>query len=155
MSRESYIGNPPETQVLGVLSVPIPLFQRNQGARATAQAEARIADAEQEAFGLQLLNLIEQNRAAVTGAASRLRTYGGEILPTFEENLRLLQRAFELGEIDILQVSVAREQFLRTQTDALDAYLEYFRAVADLEASIGTDLWPERHESTLDAEDQP
>ena len=156
VSRENYIRNPPETQVLGVLSVPVPLFQRNQGARATALAEARIADAEQEAFGLQLLNLIEQNRAAVTGAASRLRTYGGEILPTFEENLRLLQRAFELGEIDILQVSVAREQFLRTQTDALDAYLEYFQAVADLEASIGTDLWPdERHESTLDAEDQP
>ncbi len=154
VNRESYVQNPPETQVLGVLSVPIPLFQRNQGARAIAQAETRIADAEQVAFGMQLLSLIEQNRTAVSAAASQLRTYGGEILPTFEENLRLLQRAFELGEIDILQVSVAREQFLRTQTDALNAYLDYFQAIADLEASIGTDLWPnDRHEPTLGEEE--
>lgn len=155
VNRENYVQNPPETQVLGVLSVPIPLFQRNQGARATAQAEAHIANAEQEAFGLQLLTLIEQNRTAVAAAAAQLRTYGGEILPTFEENLRLLQRAFELGEIDILQVSVAREQFLRIQTNALDAYVDYFQAVADLETTIGADLWPNtRHERPVDGEDQ-
>lgn len=158
--REGFPAGPPETQVLGVVSVPIPLFQRNQGARATAQAQSRIADAERQAFGSQLLNLIEQHRTAVAAAAAQVRTYGREILPTFEENLRLIQRAFELGEIDILQVSVARERFLRIQTDALDAYTDYFQAVADLEASIGTDLWPdEQHEPTQDAaperEDQP
>lgn len=150
-----------ETIVLGTLSVPIPVVQRNQGARATARAEARIADAEQQAFTSQLSNHIEQNRTAVIAAASRVRTYGGEILPTFEENLRLIQRAFELGEIDILQVSVARERFLRIQTDSLDAYSDYFQAIADLEASIGTDLWPDEGHDAHDldtvppSEDQP
>jgi len=154
--REGFPAGPPETQLMGVLSVPIPLFQRNQGARATAEAQSRIADAEREAFGSQLLNLIEQNRTALAAAAAQVRTYGREILPTFEENLRLIQRAFELGEIDILQVSVARERFLRIQTDALDAYVDYFQAVADLEASIGTDLWPEeRHEHAPSGEEQP
>lgn len=114
-----------------------------------ARAEARIANAERVAFGSQLASRLEQNRTAVIAAAARVRTYGHEILPTFEENLRLIQRAFELGEIDILQVSVARELFLSIQTEALDAYTDYFQAIADLEASIGTDLWPdERHEPT-------
>src|SRR5690606_10304038 len=128
LMRESFVQGPPETQVLGVLSVPIPLFQRNQADRAVSHAEARVVDAERDAFGSQLLNLIEQNRTGVLAAAAQVRTYGREILPTFEENLRLIQRAFELGEIDVLQVSVARERFLRMQRNALDAYVDYFRA---------------------------
>lgn len=156
LMREGFQAGPPETQVLGVLSLPFPLIQRNQGARATAHTETRIAEAERSAFGSLLLNRIEQHRTAVVAAAARVRTYGREILPSFEESLRLIRRAFELGEIDILQVSVARERFLRIQTDALDAYVDYFQAVADLEASIGTDLWPdERHEPAADGEDQP
>ncbi len=137
-----------ETVVLGILSLPIPLVQRNQGARATAHAKARVAEAKTQAFITQLKSRIEQNWTAVTAAAARVRTYGSEILPRFEENLRLIQRAFELGEIDILQVSVARERFLRIQTDALVAYSDYFQAVADLEASIGADLWPDEHHGT-------
>ncbi len=154
--REGFPAGPPELQLMGVFSVPIPLFQRNQGGRAMAEAQVRIANAQREAFATQLLSLIEQNRTALTAAAAQVRTYGREILPKFEENLRLIQRAFELGEIDILQVSVARERFLRIQTDALDAYVNYFQAVADLEASIGTDLWPDhREEDGLRAKDQP
>lgn len=143
LMRENFRLGPPETQLLGVFAVPIPMFQRNQGARAAARAEVNIVSAERNAFGLQLLYLIEQNRAAVAATAAQVRIYSDEILPTFEENLRLIKRAFELGEIDILQVSVARERFLRIQAEVLAAYNDYFQAVADLEASIGTDLWPE------------
>ncbi|MBK8009760.1 MAG: TolC family protein [Deltaproteobacteria bacterium] len=109
--REGFPAGPPETQVLGVVSVPIPLFQRNQGARATAQAQSRIADAERQAFGSQLLNFIEQHRTALWPQQLLKSEPTAAILPTFEENLRLIQRAFELGGIDILQVSVARERF--------------------------------------------
>ncbi len=147
VTREGTPAGLEETIVLGTLSLPIPVIQRNQGARETARTESRIAGAEQAAFGSQLHNRIEQHRTAVIASAAQLRTYGSEILPTFEENLRLIQRAFELGEIDILQVSVARERFLRIQADALDAYGNYFQAIADLEGAIGADLWPdERHE---------
>lgn len=156
VNRESFRQGPPETKIFGTIAIPIPLARRNQGARAEAQAQEEVASAEQAAFFARLSNLIEQHRTAVEAAAARLRAYGQEILPTFEENLRLLQRAFELGEIDILQVSVARERFLRIQTDALDAYVDYFQAVADLEAAIGADLWPEeRHEHAAHNEAPP
>jgi len=152
-TREGLATGPKETHVLGVLSLPVPLAQTNQGERATARVQARIVEAQRAAFDSQLSNQIEQHRTAVAAAAVRVRTYGHEIVPNFEENLRLIQRAFELGEIDILQVSVARERFLRIQTDALDAYVDYFEAVADLEATVGTDLWPhERHEHAVGGE---
>ncbi len=155
-TREGAPAGLAETVVLATISVPIPLAQRNQGQRARAHAEVSIADAQRTAFSAVLRSRIEQDRTEVAAAAARVRTYGSEIVPTFEDNLRLIQRAFELGEIDILQVSVARERFLRSQTDALDAYADYFQAVADLEASIGTDLWPdERHEHSQSEEQTP
>ena len=147
LSRQGLAAGLSETALVGTLSLPLPLFRRNQGARAEARARVQSARAEQVAFGSVLRNQIEQFRTSVLASADRVRTYGREILPTFEENLRLIQRAFELGEIDILQVSVARERFLRIQADALDAYGDYFVAIADLEGAIGADLWPdERHE---------
>lgn len=152
-SREGApLGGTAQTIVVGTLSVPVPLVQFNQGPRAEALARVNIKDAERAAFASQLESSIELHRTAVLSAAARVRTYGGEILPTFEENLRLIQRAFELGEIDILQVSVARERFLKIQTDALDAYSSYFQAIADLEGTIGTDLWPEEHHEHRDSQ---
>lgn len=155
-TREGRAPGSEETVVLGTLSLPLPFSERNQGARATSQAQLRVVHAELEAFERRLRIKIEQHRSAVAAAALRVRTYGSTILPTFEENLTLLQRAFELGEIDILQVSVARERFLRLQTDALAAYRLYFRAVANLEGSLGTDLWPdERHVHNLPDQEHP
>ncbi len=156
LSREGAPSGLEEKTAHLTLSLPIPLGRRNQGPRAAARAEARIAQAEERAFGSRLDSRIARHRSAVAAAAARLRAFGTEILPTFEENLRLIQRALELGEIDILQVSVARERFLHIQNDALDAYSDYFRAVADLEASIGTDLWPDdHHEVSAPREDRP
>lgn len=64
-----------------------------------------------------------------------------------------------------MEVMVARGRFLELQREALDAYEDYYRAVAALEAEIGEEIWPdERHvdpfpasaeTSSAAAEDQP
>ncbi|MCK6550418.1 TolC family protein, partial [Myxococcota bacterium] len=84
-------------------------------------------------------------RSEVAAAAERTRAYGAEILPRFEENLTLLRRAFELGELDLLALSTGRERFYRIQSDALDAQLDYFVALAALERVVGVDLWRDDH----------
>lgn len=132
-----------ETIVLGSLSIPVPMWRTNRGERTRARAHHAIALARAQAFSQRLTARLARAKGAVDSAARRLAVYGAEILPTFEENLALIRRAYELGEIDILEVSVAQERFLRTQRDALDAYADYFRAVAQLEAAVGTDVWPD------------
>jgi cobalt-zinc-cadmium efflux system outer membrane protein len=79
-------------------------------------------------------------RERVSANARLAELYGSEILPTFEKNLELLQKAFELGEIDVLQVMVAQELFLRTQQDALQSFADYYAAWAELEATVGAEL---------------
>ena len=87
------------------------------------------------------------SRSEVVAAAARVRSYGSEILPRLVENLSLLRRSFELGEIDLMELSIGRERFLRIQSDALVGHLDYFVALAGLERAVGADLWrDEQHE---------
>lgn len=136
-------GGQPEDSVLGVLTLPIPVFALNQAERAGSAARLEVALAEREAFASVLAARIERLRTAVDAAVERVSAYGENILPRFAENMRLLGRAFELGEIDLLQLSLALERFLSIQIEALDAYVDYAAALAALEAEIGAELWPE------------
>lgn len=131
--------------VLGVLSIPIPSFQLNQGPRAQARADVTVAEAELAAARRLLDGQVAEARSEVVAAAARTRAYGTEILPRFEENLTLLRRSFELGEIDILALSTGRERFLRIQSDALLAQQDYFVALSALERVVGVDLWRDDH----------
>ncbi|HEY6078577.1 MAG TPA: TolC family protein, partial [Polyangiaceae bacterium] len=142
-------GNPgdegPYHIVMGTLSIPIPLFQRNQGESAKAHAEVLVAESELDATRRLLEGQLAEARSEVVAAAARTRAYGEEILPRFEENLVLLRRSFELGEIDILALSAGRERFLGIQSDALAAQQDYFVALAGLERIVGVDLWLDDH----------
>lgn len=149
-------GNPvpasegPYNIVMGAVSIPIPSFQTNQGDRALAQADVTVAQAELTAAHQLLDGQIAEAHSQVVAAARRTHAYGTQILPQFEENLALLRRSFELGEIDILALSTGRERFLRIQSDALSAQLDYYVALAGLERVVGVDLWPDDHHGEVD-----
>lgn len=140
--------------VLGTLLMPIPFSQRNQAERARARAELMVRRAERNAFEQQLRAQLATAAAAVEADADRIAAYGTEILPAFEGNLALLQRAFELGEVDLLQVFVARERMLRIQEDALTAHEDYYRDVAALEAAVGVEIWPDEHDGHSDEHEE-
>lgn len=138
--NEAQLGPAPQQVLSGTLSVPLPVWVGSAPDR--SRARASIAEAEAElTVNLSTLGAeIVQARQRVDASAERARLYGTEILPTLETNLDLLQMAFELGEIDILQVMVAQERFLRTQQDALQAFADYYDAWAELEATVGSEL---------------
>jgi cobalt-zinc-cadmium efflux system outer membrane protein len=139
-----------EHVVRGTIAMPIPFSQRNQQGRADARAELAVRRAEQQAFQQTLQARLTRAAAAVDADGNRIAAYGTEILPAFEGNLSLLRRAFELGEVDLLQVLVARERLLRIQQDALTAHQDYYRDVAALEAEVGTEVWPDEHHEHRD-----
>ncbi len=137
--QEPKVGFPSHI-VLAMLTVPLPLWKRNQGNRAQSRADLTVAEQELEALRYALDIGIRRAIDAVNTAAERVRTYASEVVPRFEENLTLLERAFELGEVDIIEVFVARENFLRIQNEALEAYRAYYEAVFSLETLLGSPL---------------
>ena len=141
MATEREPGTPFRSQVgLASISIPIPLWRRNQGARARADAQLRIAEARATVVQRNLARDLDRTRDAVSTAADRLSTYTKDVLPRFSDNLAHLQRSFELGEIELLEVFVARERFLRLQTQALDVYEDYIAAVREYELAAGQPL---------------
>lgn len=126
-----------------VLGIPLPFVQTNQGERARARAELEVARAELESASARLRPRISRSASAVDAAARRLEVYATEILPRFAESLQMLRRGFELGELDLLEVAVARERFMQLQRDALDAFAEYHRALAELERELGAEVMGE------------
>lgn len=136
-----------ESQHIGMvtLTLPIPLFRRNRPARAAAEAAWITARAGEASTRRVVRVRVVRAVAAVNAAAARVESYGSEIIPSFASNMEKLVRAFELGEVDVLEVLVARGRYLELQRQALSAYADYFRAVAVLEGEIGGDVWPEDH----------
>lgn len=138
---------PPAFGVQGIVGVPLPVWQRNQGGIARARADAGVAAAQKASGEGVLVAQITRNRSAVVSASARVESYGADVLPRFDENLKLVRRAFDLGEVDLMEVSVARERFFRIQLDALGAHADYFAALAALERTVGVDLWDDTHAS--------
>lgn len=136
------------------LSLPLPFWQLNQGGRARARADASVARAEHGALARTVPVRVARAAAAVNAGADRVAIFGREIIPTFERNLERLGRAFDLGEIDVLELLVARGRFLDLQREALEAYDDYYRAAAELEAEVGAEVWPDRHDGPTE-EDRP
>lgn len=138
LAREREPGTPVTSRVaLATVSIPLPLWQRNQGDKARARARLRIASTERAVVARQLTRERVRAQDAFETAARRLETYAADVLPRLSENLVLLRRAFELGEIDLLEVFVARERFLRLQHEALDVYADYIEAERDLALASG------------------
>ncbi len=138
--QESDPGGARATIWRATLSGPLPLWRGGRPEAVRAQADLDVAMAELGARKRTLGARIRRAAEAVESTARRMRIYGAEVIPTLEKNLSLVEKAFELGEIDITQVLVARERFLRSQQSALNAYEEYHRALGALESAVGTEL---------------
>lgn len=123
--------------VLGIVGLPLPVWQRNQAARARARADVRVAQAERQAVQYSLAQQIRGAAFAVNTAAERVASYAREVLPKFEANMDLLERAYKLGETSLVEVLVARERFLKIQSEAIESYNNYYQAVFETERTVG------------------
>jgi len=133
-------GGPREYVLAGTLQLPLPLWQRNQPARARAETDHAIAEAEAEAWQQRLAPRVRQLAGMAAGARERAALVATELVPALDDATTKLDRAFELGEIDLLALLTARERMLRARVEVLDAHQAYVNAVAALEAILGVGL---------------
>ncbi len=140
-SREAGLAGQPDARILLFgLSLPIPLWQRNQGGVARAQAELSVARRQQQQVAVVLESKLRQTANAMNAAAQGVELYERSVIPQLEKNLQSLQRAYELGEVGLLPVSQTRDRLLQGSKQYLDARFTYFRSLAALEGFVGTEL---------------
>jgi cobalt-zinc-cadmium efflux system outer membrane protein len=134
-------GEAPADIFMLTVGVPLPLWRRNQGERARAIARARLADDQRAANAIRLRSELAAAVAELDAAAARVAVFDRDVMPNLETNLRLLERAYTLGEVNAHQVSQTRERLLNAARQALTARIAFYDAAATLEGLAGVEIW--------------
>nr|WP_218584464.1 TolC family protein [Pseudomonas sp. CM25] len=117
--------------VLG-LSMPLPLFDRNQG---NVLAAARRADQARDLRNAVELRLRSETRSALSQwdtAMQEVDAYDGTILPAAQQAVDTATRGFEMGKFAFLDVLDAQ----RTLIQARGLYLEALASATDARAQV-------------------
>ncbi|WP_036300363.1 TolC family protein [Methylotenera sp. L2L1] len=124
-------------QALLGLSIPIPIFDRNQGRLEEAISRTYKAEDELVALknrmGVHLAGQYERLNAA-RGAAETLRA---EILPGAESAFYAANKGFSAGKFDFLDVLDAQRTLVQAKSQYIQALLEAHQAVAEIERILG------------------
>ncbi len=129
-----------ETLFGGKFSIPLPFFDRHQVEIGAAKAQQQVNRAEINAQERQITREVVGAYLAVNAAQKVLAFYEGGILNLLNENLELIRTAYELGEVELLEVILTQNQFIETRFAYLDALATYTKAVAELETATGVNL---------------
>jgi len=125
-------------EIKGVsLSVPLPLFNRNQGEVAQAQAEAERLAAEGSATELAVRREVADALAQYRSAREAARSLRDLVVGTLEENLTLLQKALDAGKVGASDVLVFRREFVEGQRQYVEALFEAQSARIALDLATG------------------
>ena len=117
------------------LSVPLPIFRRNDAAIGRAVAELTQAELEQRAAlsgaRAELAGLFDRY-ATLEERVGRLKS---EVLPAIDENLRLSRRARQAGEIAVPQLLIVSRQAIEARRELLEAQAEQRSVASAIEAA--------------------
>ncbi len=122
------------------LSMPIPLFDRNQAGVQEAQARRSSTESRLTAATRNAEREVETAHASFLNAEQVLSLYRSNIIPQLEENLKLTQEAYRLGEVGILAVIQEQKKFFEVNDGYLTALHARQTALVKLESAVATEL---------------
>lgn len=127
--------------LLGIrLSMPIPVFDKNQAGVQEARARKNSSEVRLLAARRTIEREVETAYASYLNSEKVLSLYKNDIIPQLEENLKLTQEAYRLGEIGILAVIQEQKKFFEVSEGYLAAKHDRQSALVNLESAVGTEL---------------
>jgi cobalt-zinc-cadmium efflux system outer membrane protein len=135
-------GNSSNAMGLGIASIPIPIFNRNQGEIARAQSEQVRAQFVADAAKTQVIQDVESAYAEFTSARDRLKMYEETYLGFAKESLDIEEFSFHKGGASILDFLDAQRTYRATQLAYRQQLASYLSALAQLQTAAGLDVTP-------------
>ena len=118
-------------------SMPLPLFDRNQGAILEASRRAAKADDELQAARLRLLAELQKASGRLTLARASLRTLEDAVLPAAREAYEAAGKGFDAGKFGFLEVIDAQRSLLQARARSLNTLAAAFQAAAAIDRITG------------------
>jgi len=126
--------------LVGGVTIPLRLGNRNQGRVAEARASVDQLEAAREAERIHIeteLFVLYQELRHNIELAARLET---DVAPKYEIALADMRRAFELGRSSYLEFRAVQTELLAVTYEILDAHADAFRLAIEIERLTGESL---------------
>ena len=133
-----------ENLPLFTISMPLPLFDRNQGGVREALRRVDKARDEQSTVDIRLQSELGQTYERVKAIEMELTTLQEELLPGAKSAFDATTTGYQLGKFGFLDTLDAQRTLARTNQQYVKALTEYHNAIADLERLTGQPLNAER-----------
>lgn len=119
------------------VSIPLPLFNRNQGAIAEATATKVQASHRVELAEQVVKRDVALAYAKLEIALDSLKLYEKELLPGTQENLKIIRAAYDLGDQPLLDVISEQRRLVESQQQYTDVRKDYYLSIIELEKALG------------------
>lgn len=121
------------------VSVPLPLFRRNAGGIGRAMADLTQVDIEKTSAEREAKAQVIALWSKQVSMRERVKNLNDAILPSLEENQKLATKAFNAGEISLVELLVVSRQAIDGRRDGLDALVDLAQTHVALKQAAG---WP-------------
>jgi cobalt-zinc-cadmium efflux system outer membrane protein len=122
------------------LNMEIPILSRNQGRISKADAEVVLAGRQYASLRDRIEQEVVESREQVLQALSSQERLAQQVRPPVEQSIRLSERAYESGDVTLLNVLEATRQRYDLDLREAEMYAASERARANLERAIGRSL---------------
>lgn len=119
------------------VSVGLPVFNKNQGAKAEAAVAIAQARARREYLEAVVRSEVASAYARYEAASKALLAYEQGVIQRSNDNVRVMRAAYELGHFSVTELLAEQRRLLDSQRDYTEALAEQYRALADLQAAVG------------------
>jgi cobalt-zinc-cadmium efflux system outer membrane protein len=132
--RDNEVGR---TQAIVGISIPLPFFDRNQGATYEALKRAEKASDEHQAARIRVLTELQQASNQLGVASASARTLKSTVLPAAQQAYDAATKGFEAGKFGFLDVIDAQRSLLQARARYLTALSTSNQAATAIDRLLG------------------
>jgi cobalt-zinc-cadmium efflux system outer membrane protein len=124
------------------ISIPLRLFDRNQGNKLTAKFQADASSFAVTASHNQIISDVDQAWVQYTNAKAISERYSGHYVDEAKDTLSIAQFAYQQGGLALIDYLNALQENRTTALNALNAYSATWMAIHQLGYVTGTEVLP-------------
>lgn len=128
--------------VIGSISLPLALRNRNQGERAAARIGARRAVVERSYARVEIERAVRLAVDNYRRSRDALAGFDRAVMEKLDENLAAAQDAFAKGGLDFVELTTTQRDLIASRISFLDARLALVNAWADLALATTIEVTP-------------
>lgn len=124
------------------VSIGLPVFNRNQGAKAEAAVAIQQARRRRESIEQLAKAEIASAYARYEAAQAALEIYEQSVIVKTSQNINSIRGGYELGAFRMTELLTEQRRLIDSERERTEAFAERYKALADLNSAIGAPLNP-------------